>query len=132
MKIRSGFVSNSSSSSYIIAFNNMNTDELEDLFVAGRHSGDQTSVDAVGVQNVIETMKEWYGIGVHETYKWGNEEEMDEHYHKQFTQFAGLASRIAKAIEAGDDVALVCISYGDNKSSDNLRSSGIRIIESFG
>lgn len=130
MKIRSGFVSNSSSSSYIVAFDS--SVDLHSLFVSGPFSGSQTSVDAIGVDDVIEELKDWHGIGV-EQYLWSDDEDkMQEHYYKSFIRFAVLASKVAKAIDDGDDVALVCISYGDDNSLDNLSSVGVRIIESFG
>lgn len=128
MKIRNGFVSNSSSSSYIIAFDP--SINLDSLFVSGSSGGKQTSVDAVGVEDVIEELKYWHGIGREVDYWSDDKEEAQRYAYDQFIRFAGLASKVAEAIDDGDDVALVCVSYNDDRSFNNLSSAGIRIINS--
>ena len=132
MKIRNGFVSNSSSSSYIIAFDGLDRSDLKKLFCGGANTG----VDAVGIQEVVDSMKKWYGIG--EAGEWWDPEDAEEerqykrqYNHDQFVCFAGVISRLAKVVENGDDVALICISRDDNNSHDNLNSRAVRIVESF-
>ena len=128
MKIRNGFVSNSSSSSYIIAFDGLDRSDLRKLFCGGADTG----VDAVGIQEVVDSMKKWYGIGENKAlWNPADKKEIDEYNWDQFVCFAGIISRLAKVVENGDDVALICISHDDNNSHDNLNSRAVRIIESF-
>jgi len=128
MKVRNGFVSNSSSSSYLIAFNNVN---LEKLFTSEHNYGDGTYVSALGVQDVVDYFKDRFGIGIDDYYKWGSEEEMERHYSEQFAQFAGMISKIAKVIDNGEDIAMVNISYGDDEGYANLKHDSIKIVEDF-
>lgn len=133
MKTRNGFVSNSSSSSYIIAFD-MDLNELKNNFVPGSFSGDQTSIEAFGIDSVIAMLKHWYGISVEEKdiFYWGTEEEMDEYYKDQFIKFSGLMSRVDRALHDRKNIAIIDISYGDNTSEENLRSGKFTIIERYG
>ena len=127
MKIRNGFISNSSSSSYVIAYDTKLCDPSE-LFRSGEcYSRDDTSVDALGLEDVFEDLKDWYEISDRD-----EDEEIIKYYHDRFIKFSSLMSKISRAVENGDGVAIVSISYGDDNAVDNLYSDGIRVIESFG
>ena len=130
MKIRNGFVSNSSSSSYIIAFD-ISRDELERNFVPGSFSGDQTSIEAFGIDNVIAMLKHWYGISREEKdiFYWGTEKEMIEYYKSKFIRFSGLVSKIDRALSDRKNIAIIDISHGDRASDENLYSGKFTIVE---
>ena len=132
MKTRNGFVSNSSSSSYIVAFSNMNRPDLKKLFISNYYGDGGTKVNAVGIKEVINVIKERLGIGTDRSFVWGTQDEMDRYDYEQFIKFAGIASKIAKVVENGKNIALIQISYNDNNGAKYLNNKNIfDIIEEF-
>lgn len=131
MKIRSGFVSNSSSSSYVISFEKHI--DLEDYFPNKSYHGDRTYVGPFGIEDVFKELKCWYGIGREYngssiTYSYSD---FLASYKRQFIRFCGLMSSIAREIDEGKEVAIINVAFGDDNGSINLNSNDINIIESF-
>lgn len=110
----------------------MNHSDLKKLFVSGSFSVDHAGLDAVGIKDVIQELKKWYLVGEIESF-WEPEDEDEETKYRwnQFMQFAGIASKIVRVVNGGEDIALVRVAYGDDVSNDNLNSESVRIIGSF-
>lgn len=107
MKIRNGFVSNSSSSSYIISFDNMSKKQLERLFVNAYHSGEDTRICVFGMNNVID-----------ELYR--NHCSNDYNTTQDLAYFYKKVIMLDSNVKHGQNVARINISYGDDRSQDNL------------
>ncbi len=126
MKIRAGFVSNSSSSSYILAYKQGNTCAhcgRSDIDVAAvfrdktRDYGDDTYIRAEGVQAVIEKLKEEYEDEI--SYSRDTEEDR-EYKQRQFVKFASHSSKIAKFVDQGYNIMYINVAYSDGELFESL------------
>lgn len=129
MKIRNGFVSNSSSSSYLISFKNgeackycgRKDADLDLLFDNNSdYGGDETKIRTLGDKDTIEYFMDMYNIGS----KDANSNEI--------IRFTHICSAIQNAISNGYNVAYVDIRYGDEKILDIISNSpNMKILESW-
>lgn len=121
MKVRNGFVSNSSSSSYLIAFErDIEEDVLREMFdPTGRSSGDGTYVKAYGIDDVMHFVKLWYIYDL---------------MHKEGRIYLyKLCSKIAKQIDSGKNVAWVNISHHNEQAHDIMNhSDNMEVLEFIG
>jgi len=127
MKIRNGFVSNSSSSSYIVAFKGVTEPDLRKLFV-----GNDLKIEAFGIRNTIKELKIWNSIGTTQNYWDPNvkKDKIKKYYWDQFVAFAVWAFNISRAINDGNEVAIVRITNGD-ENYNILHNESIQIIKRF-
>jgi len=122
MKIRNGFVSNSSSSSFLIVFDKQYTASVYQDFGGKKHNySDETYINAIGHNDVIEEFKDWYGLNGDDAWGGGGPDDVARFYKR--------ASQVAQHVEAGREVAIVNISYHDNDANDAI--DNYEIIESF-
>lgn len=115
MKIRAGFVSNSSSSSYVIAIDpSMSLEDLQERFPDRQCSGEYTEVDAFGVEEVYDRLCNW---DILDYYR--DEKEWD--YCRQvLTGLLGYAATISRVAEEGKNIAMVRVPYYDKEGYDAL------------
>ncbi len=120
MKIRNGFVSNSSSSSYLIAFNKGDGHTVTDAF-SNNDSYDGTYIEALGYKEVVKELRIIYGLydnnSGHSDMTW-------------LASFYNMVSKIAKQLNSNKDVALVQVSHHDEDANDKIGT--LVVIENFG
>lgn len=121
MKIRSGFVSNSSSSSYVIAYLD-NEDvckhcgrsdpSIESLFSDERsYQEEYSAMYAKGKDEVVEELRDMFQVG---------EEYGDDEQTARFIKYSGM---VVDKVEEGWEVAYTRIPYSDQHTLDVLQSS---------
>lgn len=128
MKVRLGFVSNSSSSSYIISY------DPEEINITGlvkynnRYSEEESRVNYIGIKNVAEHLKSWYCIDTYE------QDDSDvEQYKQEFAQWASYVAMMADEVSAGKEVAYITVPYSDDDTLERLRNiDGIKFVKDFG
>jgi hypothetical protein len=120
MKIRNGFVSNSSSSCFIIAYDSKKFDPL------AQQGFKRAKMFAVGVQDVFEFYKQEYQIDE----DWSHD---IEQYKQNFATFAAKTAKFVTAADNGKEVACLIVSDNDIDSFDLLNdTSCIEILDDFG
>ena len=113
MKIRTGFVSNSSSSSYIIKYSK--DIDIEELFPkSGNNYSEDTQVNAVGIKAIVNYVKRNYYI--------------DDKDYSNIVLFAKICSVIDRADKEGKQIAYVSVSYYDETTKKMLEEIGSEII----
>ena len=124
MKIRNGFVSNSSSSSYIISYDP--EIDITDLIEYNReYSEDVSRVNYIGIRDIVEHIRTWYDLDC--------EQDVDsviETYKHEFAQFASYVALISDEVNAGKEVAYITIPYGYVDNLDKI--DGIKFVKGFG
>ncbi len=110
MKLRNGFVSNSSSSSYIIKYDK--DINLEDIIPREKEGyGDDTHFDSIGLKDTVKYLRFLY-----------NED------YRSFIYFAKYCSEMCRAVDAGLQVAFITISDYDTKTRNMLKLIGAQTI----
>ena len=148
MKIRSGFVSNSSSSSFVIAYKLQDPCEHcgrgdTNIFSAyeSRHDrySDDTYVRAKGLSDILESLKGWYGIDSDDDdylAKLSPKDYKDhlEYKKDQLERFMGVSSRISKQVDKGYEIIWMNVSYSDEEVFRELLGTmgDAKIVEDWG
>lgn len=132
MKIRNGFVSNSSSSSYIISYypDEVNIKGL--LQYNNQYSEHVARVNYIGIKDIVENFKTWYDFDFSISKSIGyTEQEAIESYKLEFAQFASYVALVADEVNAGREVAYITIPYGSNKLEELREIDGIKFVKDF-
>ena len=111
MKIRNGFVSNSSSSCYIIKFDSKL--DIEDI-ISPRHAAD-TKVKAIGIKDCSD-----YALEAISPREYSGKED--------FIFALKECAVIAQVARDGKEVAVINISYHDNITENKMRENNIEIV----
>jgi len=122
MKVRQMFVSNSSSSSYIIAYKTGDRCEhcgRSDVDLAKMFKGninaycDDTKLIAKGLQEITDRLEDSY----YDEVEWCNEEEPNDVKYKEelFKDLMSTVSKVTKCSDSGYNIVWLRISYADDK-----------------
>lgn len=128
MKIRNGFVSNSSSSSYIISYDTACTNIRGYMDYNKIYSESKAYVNAIGIKEIVDMFRQWYDIDIDCECK--TQEEIE--YHKEmFAKFAGNVANIAQYVEDGKELAYITIPYGDDTLEKLREDDSITFVKSY-
>jgi len=139
MKIRSGFVSNSSSSSFIVAYKmqdkcehcGRSDSDLSDTFKKedGKYY-DETHLIAKGLKGITDKLREDYED---EAQSWESDtEDNSEEKKHAFVQFASQTASVSKWADKGYELMWVRVSYSDTEMFNSvLKTSGAEIIKDW-
>jgi len=125
MKIRNGFVSNSSSSSYVLAYKKGNKCEhcgrsdpdLSSMFTTSG-SYDETRVLAGDYKEIIAKLKENYEDEI--SYCKDDDEGDVEYKQEMLTSFMSESSKVSKWHEKGYSLVWVRVSYSDSEMFNSI------------
>jgi len=120
MKIRDGFVSNSSSTSFVLRVKGaVGKEQLLDIFKDSSFAswGDETYIEMCGVQDVIDKIRE----ALYEIKTYG-----PNIFIRRCIDFARAEKKY------GEDIAIVRISHYDDKEDDILGSNYLSILSREG
>lgn len=133
MKIRTGFVSNSSASSFIISYDPDEINITGLLEYNRKYSESHARVNYIGIKDIVEHFKTWYDFDFKISHEIGytDEEAMDS-YRKEFAAFAANVAVVADEVNAGREVAYITISYNNNDKLEELHGiDGIKFVKDF-
>ena len=129
MKVRSGFVSNSSSSCFLISFTT-NLDIYKLFKETNYNNGEETYVSCVGADEVLEWAKDNI-FDLHYEYTEGEHWDWRKYRSKEANKFMVLARDIAQEVKEGKQIASISVDYNDSDAYKNLDTEGIKIIRDW-
>jgi hypothetical protein len=121
MKVRKGFVANSSSSSFVVAFKRSDPCKccghhnkdivsiINDEVAKGIDDYDETRVRTVGVSDVMKDIQGWFMVGT----EYANP--------RSLGMFTSVSAKIADALDDGFEISTISVSY-HNTYLNNLLS----------